>query len=99
MWFTFILLIIVAMSTFAPCCVDDNCEADLVSANTKKEQKQDKGSCSPFTNCRTCCGFVVTVRTFEVPQPLDVAPTFLQVELPLILSSYSSSFWQPPRVV
>ena len=95
----FLLLIILLASiaaTVVPCCAFDDCKDELTSAAVpgKKEQK---GNCSPLSICAGCSIAIAINKTvkFDTPQPAQIVFADNYTSAPL--SSYTSSFWQPPR--
>ena len=92
-----ILLIITLAGTFYPCCINDGCSSEEKSLTDHKTEKQPEGNCSPFFSCASCSGFTHAVKTIS----LKVPERHINIEHPItqevIISSYISSFWQPPR--
>jgi hypothetical protein len=84
-------------ATFIPCCQFDECLSETASAS-REEKKEQKGTCSPFSNCPTCSASIVITKTIQLCR-LEVSNKQLfEIDPACILSSHSSSFWQPPRL-
>jgi len=97
-WFAFVLLIIVAVGVFVPCCITDNCEAnqDLTSKNQNHPLKSPS-ACSPFFSCASCSGFVASVKVAQLSFSQTVHLKHYERTNSFLLSSYAQSFWQPPQ--
>jgi hypothetical protein len=96
-WLVIILLIITAAGTFIPCCGVDDCCADEFAATSNHKDHQSEGTCSPFFACATCPGFVLLSDRIQIIQPVPVKQVHHEEIVNHILSTYASSFWQPPR--
>jgi len=97
-WLTFFLLLITLSGTFYPCCLTDNCNEDDLASSQKKNNKQDDGNCSPFFACASCTGFTITSKPVEIIQPVIEIQIPTESFIVFNLTSYTASFWQPPRV-
>jgi hypothetical protein len=91
-----IVLLICMAATFVPCCEFDGCQDEITTSH--QEKKEQKGTCSPFSTCVTCAGAVVIAKTIQLNSPLVSKDQFAEISIPPVLSSYFSSFWQPPRL-
>ncbi len=95
-WMIFLLLLITTAGTSIPCCQTDNCCADQ-SNNTNTEKHKGEGTCPPFFACATCCGFVELANpTHFVQVPVQKQLHYEMFEV-LNLSTFSATYWQPPR--
>lgn len=95
-----LLLMIVGLTTFTQCCIDDNCAQELAMGTTShSENGGDEGACSPFSSCTTCSGFTTQVPCVQVAAPAASQPLHQSIEAPLSLPLVSFAFWQPPRAV
>ena len=98
-WLAFILLLITFASTFYPCCVYDNCDEEEIAASSQqKENPEPEGNCSPFFACQSCPGFTINTNIVSVKQVEFATQVHNEKHVASNLSSYTSSFWQPPRV-
>lgn len=94
-WIIFLLLLITTAGTFIPCCQRDNCCADQ-SINTKHENSKNEGTCPPFA-CATCFGFVELTNPIQSIQLLVQKQVHYEMFEVLNLSTFSATYWQPPR--
>jgi hypothetical protein len=90
-----ILSLVVLAGSFTPCCPTDNCR-DEVNASSQN-QDEEKGSCSPFSACASCCGFVQLAKQVSLPIPQPERPIHYQRLATFFASTYYFSFFQPPR--
>lgn len=94
----YILLLIVAVAAFTPCCTGDEHNEDAAVANPSDAKEGDDGcSCSPFFACATCTGFVSTAKAISIPAPAEYRLSWFEGALPRFSSAYTSTPWQPPR--
>jgi len=84
-------------ATFFPCCELDGCQDEL-SATSHQNKKEQSGTCSPFSTCATCSGFVVIARGLELNKPLANKIQYQEINISSIFPSFAPSFWQPPRL-
>lgn len=96
-WLTFLLLLITLTGTFFPCCLIDECNDEEIATAQQENKDQPEGNCSPFFACATCSGFTEMTKTVQVKQPVVENQVHNENLLIFNLSTYSSSFWQPPR--
>lgn len=76
----------------------DECNDEEI-ATAKKENKQEpEGNCSPFFACATCPGFTEMSKPVEIVQPIIESQVSHGTIVVFNLSTYSASFWQPPRI-
>ena len=97
-WFAFILLVIVAAAVFVPCCTTDNCQADQeMTSKTQNHPLKSSGTCSPFTSCASCTGFVVINKIVQVAALPVALVEHHEHNNSFTPSSYTRSFLQPPK--
>ncbi len=96
MLFAFILLLLTASGTFFPCCTQDEC-ANEIATSTAGDADHDKGACSPFFACATCPGAAELHKVALAPVPETEVVMHREVVYFERLSTFSSSFFQPPR--
>lgn len=96
-WFAFVLFLIVAAGTFVPCCGVDECCADQLPASANHDKHKSEGACAPFFACATCPGSVELTNSIHLVFPKVEKTVHHQARLTFNLSTYSPSFWQPPR--
>lgn len=97
-WLVLVLLLITAAGTFIPCCQVDDCAADRITSPSKNDDRKQEGTCSPFFACATCSGFVALSKSIQITPPIAVRQVHHEQIVKSDLLSYTSSFWQPPRV-
>lgn len=97
-WWAFILIMIVAIAAFTPCCTIDDCQGDTI-AKQESSKPSAEGGCSPFFSCASCPGFTTTAKTITVPAPADCLLQYFETYINYHSSSYTASPWQPPRTV
>jgi len=99
--FAILLLLLVVVGSFVPCCAEDNCETEpstVASGTGHHNDRDDDGSgCSPFFACGTCAPAVITFSAVQAP--LIPAPQQDQYGFtcPDRLLQYHPSFFKPPR--
>ena len=95
-FFAVILLLLVSVATFTPCCLFDDCanEQPLTRKDTKEKSE---GACSPFFSCSTCSGFTWTPTTIQLPEPPAKKITHYERVFTDHIQVVYTSFWQPPR--
>lgn len=94
----YILILVVAVAAFTPCCTGDEHPNETVAATQHDTREGDDGcSCSPFFACATCSGFVSTAKAISIPAPAGYQISWFEGVLPRISSAYTSAPWQPPR--
>jgi hypothetical protein len=98
-----ILLSIYTVYLVSAPCVDDAFHAASKSSGQTTPNDRDSHSdhadaCSPFCIC-SCCSVPVTIApgTF-ISQPFFSFQTTLLQESSNFISSFSVSFWQPPKL-
>ena len=96
-WLTFILLIITLTGTFYPCCLVDECNDEEIATAQQENKDEPEGNCSPFFACATCPGFAATSKTVQIYQPVIQNQIHHETFVIFNLTTYASSFWQPPR--
>lgn len=96
-WLVIILLIITAAGTFIPCCGADDCCAVQPATTSDHKEHQSEGTCSPFFACATCAGFVMLSDRILFIQPIPEKQVHHERIINNNLSTYTSTFWQPPR--
>jgi hypothetical protein len=96
-WLVIILLIITAAGTFIPCCGFDDCCAGQLATSSNHKDHPSEGTCSPFFACATCPGFVMLSDRIQFIQPAAEKQVHHEGMVNHHLSTYVSSFWQPPR--
>ncbi len=99
-WFSILLLMILMLEAFTPCCDDaDDCNQEVALGNDQGSSEHDEtGICSPFFVCGTCNpAIVITLEAsfdyLQIPHQ-SVYSSFVIIHL----SGYYSSFFQPPRL-
>jgi hypothetical protein len=95
--FTFLLLLITLAGTFFPCCLGDKCNDEEITTSQKQNNKQEEGNCSPFFACASCTGFTIMTKPVQIVQPVTEIQVHPETFVVFNLTTYSSSFWQPPR--
>lgn len=96
-WLVLLLVFMITAGTFIPCCGAADCCADQPAGTGSANEHKTEGTCSPFFACGACSGFV------QLYKPVHVASLFVEKQvhystIPTFnLSTYSPSFWQPPR--
>jgi len=95
--FVFILLLLTALGTCFPCCMHDGCAIEN-PASSAKEDGHNEAACSPFFACATCPGAVELPRAVAPPAPEIRETPQHQAFYLTRLSTYSTSFFQPPRI-
>jgi hypothetical protein len=95
--FTCVLLLIILAGSFYPCCMADDCCNDEIALTHGQEGDKSEGACSPFFACATCTGFVETAKPISIQQPLIIKKMQRKGAIVFDLTTYSTSFWQPPR--
>ena len=75
----------------------DECCADQFAKTTSHDKHQKEGACSPFFACATCPGFVQLTKPVQLADPIIEKTIHHQAMLKIDLTTYSCSFWQPPR--
>lgn len=96
-FFVFLLLLITAAGTFIPCCGVDDCCADQVTNTTNHDKHKNEGGCSPFFACATCTSSIEMTKPVQIEFPNVEKIIHHKAIVKFDLSTYSSSFWQPPR--
>ncbi len=96
-WLTFLLLLITLTGTFYPCCLVDECNDEEIATAQKENKKQTEGNCSPFFACATCAGFIQMSNLVQIITPIIENQVHHERLVIFNLTTYSSSFWQPPR--
>ena len=94
--FVFILALIVIAASSVPCCPADGC-ADEVAQTSSGQVPLEKGTCSPFFSCAGCSGFVNVAKPIQIAGPATERTVHYEKTIAFNISSYSSSFFQPPR--
>src|SRR5688572_20196293 len=96
-WLTFILLIIVGVAVFVPCCTTDNCLVDQdITTNTQNPIKS-AGTCSPFFSCSSCACFVETAKSIQLTSLPFASPEHYEHLNTYFPSSFTRSLFQPPK--
>jgi hypothetical protein len=96
-WLTFLLLLVTLLGTFFPCCLVDECNDEELAASPKENKKQSEGNCSPFFACATCPGFAEMINPVPIIQPVKENQVHHETLAVFNLTTFASSFWQPPR--
>lgn len=97
-WLVLILLITTTVGTFVPCCLVDNCNQEE-AANTQTENRpKQEGACSPFFACVTCSGFTHMSKPVQISELVKEKQVHYETLIVFNPSTYTSSFWQPPRL-
>jgi len=80
--------------------MEDDCAGETVQAGTHDaDEHKDKGPCPPFFACGTCAASVdITTITYTIGPPVLPAMQY-QSYIVFAGSDYSSSFFQPPRML
>lgn len=95
-WIVFILLFITAAGTLIPCCQEDDCVTDQLTASPTENNHKKEGACSPFFSCATCPSFVELAKSIQILPPIVEKLVHHEMVIPG-LKGYSTAFWQPPR--
>lgn len=96
-WLVLLLFFITAAGTFIPCCSVDSCCTDQLATSANHEKRQTEGTCSPFFACATCPGSVELAKPIQLIQPVIEKQVHHEQLVQYNLTTYPSSFWQPPR--
>jgi hypothetical protein len=96
-WLVLFLIVITTAGMVIPCCAVDNCCADQVALAASHDEKNTEGYCSPFFACATCPGFVQLFQPVQLVQPAKEKQVHHENIINTYLTTYCSSFWQPPR--
>jgi hypothetical protein len=96
-WLTFILLLIVVAGTFSPCCLVDACNEQELTSSQKENKQQPEGNCSPFFACATCPASVELSKPMELIIPVEQKPVHHHQLVKFNFTTYTASFFQPPR--
>ncbi|MBN8788075.1 MAG: hypothetical protein J0I84_13375 [Terrimonas sp.] len=97
LWLAFILLLIAVTATITPCCTDDDCAQEIT--RPENHSHKETGTCSPFYSCSTCAASVDPVfQKLTVTDPPSILIEHTSFYL-YRLGSYSSTLFQPPRIV
>lgn len=96
---TVILALLVVVLSVAPCCVNDNCTNEEVTAGQRDSHKKDVELCSPFYSCSSCIGFTWTHHHVEEPATLlsQGIIHFAEYKQSSFIP-YHHAIWQPPKV-
>lgn len=97
-WLTFLLLLITLAGTLFPCCLTDECNDEEIAKAQKQNKQATEGTCSPFFACATCPGFAHISKPVQIEQPSTPYQVHHESNIVFDLSTYSTSFWQPPRL-
>lgn len=74
-----ILIVIIMTLSFIPCCANDKCTGQEGFCFTNNNFNNDKNDnfhidfCSPFFNCDSCTGFIVSIK-LHIDNPLQILP-------------------------
>ena len=84
-----------------PCCSFDSCEASH-QQNTNSEvedEHEDSNLCSPFMNCGSCPGFVISFSTSPAePEIFSKHPgKHIKTYTSFSEREFIDRLWQPPR--
>lgn len=100
-YLSFILALIVLLLSTAPCFMEDKC-LDLTHQSAASEEQGDEDCgmecCSPFFNCNTCTGFVLTTFHFFVTHSVKEPQTKLGTIPTPPVSDFPFSVWHPPQL-
>jgi hypothetical protein len=96
-WLTFLLLVITLSGMFFPCCLVDECNDEEIATAQSKNKPKQEGNCSPFFACATCPGFAEMVKPVQIKQPVKDNQVHHETLVVFNLTTFASSFWQPPR--
>ena len=96
-WLVLFLVVITTAGMVIPCCNVDNCCADQLVFAGSHDEHSTEGSCSPFFACATCPGFVQLFQPVQLVQPAKEKQVHHERIINTSLTTYCSSFWQPPR--
>ena len=98
-WLTFILLLVILAGTAFPCCLIDECNDEELAAAQQENKKQTEGNCSPFFACASCQGFAEMSKPVQIIHPVIENKVHHETFIIFNLTTYASSFWQPPRFI
>lgn len=99
-FFAIILSVIVFTLAVVPCCVNDNCGDEFQSEQThNKNSDNPETPCSPFVTCTCCPGVCIAPSIGLVVVPVTVIVKNFILFNQSIVSFYSASIWQPPKIV
>jgi len=96
-WLSFLLLLITLAGTIYPCCLEDECNDKEMATALQENEQSPEGACSPFFACASCEGSVEMSKLVQIVQPVIENQVLHETLVVFNLSTYSSSFWQPPR--
>ena len=93
-------LMVVVLST-TPCFAEDKClEQTFETSNNQHQNDNDcnKSCCSPFFNCNTCTGFVLTNFHFSIEHSVKEPQRKLGTMPTPPISDFPYSIWHPPQL-
>lgn len=98
-YLSFMMAIMVLVLSTIPCIMEDKC-IDLTYQSTDNQQNDnDCGMecCSPFFNCHTCTGFIVTIFHYPIEYTTRLSVKKIGAELVHAISDFHLSVWHPPQ--
>ena len=96
-WVSFLLAMIVMVSSVVPCCTADECREDIAAHSTPERPFEDACACSPFFACAFCSGFSYLTVDIQVPEPEAKQLAHYEKIVNIYPSVYCSGLFQPPR--
>jgi hypothetical protein len=91
-----LLLLLVTVGSFYPCCLDDDC-GNETSATHPDDGDRNEGLCSPFSACASCAASVeIQTMQIAVQELLPALPQYNTFRVNDREGIYSDLF-QPPR--
>lgn len=95
-WIAILLLLLVTIGSFYPCCLDDDCAGETASTQ-QEEGNKDPGFCSPFSACASCAASVeIQTVQISVHEVLPGLPQYNAYRVSDREGTYPALF-QPPR--
>lgn len=88
------VLLLSAVSSF----IEDKCMQEHTTEQGQNEQDEDCSCCSPFFNCNTCTGFVLTNFHFSIEHSVKEPQRKLGTMPTPPISDFPYSIWHPPQL-
>jgi hypothetical protein len=98
-----ILAVYVIVLSTRPCCSDNDCQGKIAAKKERADKSPDKEKecpgCSPFFNCGSCVGFIVS-KPFTITLPViaeNQTKYYSTYQQPYI-EMVALSIWLPPKI-
>lgn len=99
-YLSFIVAFLVLVLSTAPCCIEDKCNKPAHQISQKQQQGDNDSCakcCSPFMNCNTCMGFVITYFQFSTIHLVSQTENKIALCFTTPTSDFPDSLWHPPQ--